>query len=161
MFALTLWVGGLLVIIAAVIPAVFNSIGMEQGGRFLRRVFDAYGLLTMGILAVLGLSVGLRLLTFGHDADSLFSLNAAEWYLLGGMVLVTVVIWGVIGPQTVELQELAFEAISKEDKDLAYNKFFRLHMVARALHLINLGLASSLFIVKLRKIIFSRLPSHA
>ena len=59
-FALTLWVGGLLVIIATVIPAVFNSVGMEQGGRFLRRVFDGYGLLTMGILVVLGLLAGLR-----------------------------------------------------------------------------------------------------
>jgi hypothetical protein len=70
------------------------------------------------------------------------------------MALVTFSILGVLGPQAVALQEQAFEAISKEEKDLAYEQFFRLHMVVRALHLINLGLATSLFIVKVRKVLF-------
>jgi hypothetical protein len=67
------------------------------------------------------------------------------------MALVTFSIIGILGPQAVALQEQAFEAISKEEKELAYGQFFRLHMVVRALHLVNLGLAASLFIVKLRK----------
>ena len=60
MCALTLWVGGLVVIIAIIIPAVFNSVGMEPAGRFLRRVFDGYGYMNLGILLVLSLVAFLR-----------------------------------------------------------------------------------------------------
>lgn len=152
--ALTLWVGGLVVIIAVVIPAVFNSFGMEPAGRFLRRVFDGYGLMTAGILVLLSVLVWMRYRSFGHNSSHMFSVSSAEWWLLAGMALVTFSILGVLGPQAVALQEQAFEAISKEEKDLAYEQFFRLHMVVRALHLINLGLATSLFIVKVRKVLF-------
>lgn len=151
--ALTLWVGGLVVIIAVVIPAVFNSFGMEPAGRFLRRVFDGYGLMNVGILVLLGALAGMRYRAFGNDPSHMFSISSAEWWLLVGMALVTFSILGVLGPQAVALQEQAFEAISKEEKDLAYAQFFRLHMVVRALHLVNFGFAASLFIVKLRKVV--------
>lgn len=151
MCTLTLWVGGLLVIIAVVIPAVFNSFGMEPAGRFLRRVFDGYGYLNLGILLVLSLIAFLRFRSYGQDPSHIFSITAGEWWLLGGMILVTIGILGILGPQAVSLQEEAFEAISQEEKELAYKKFFRLHMIVRALHLVNVGLAFSLFILKLRK----------
>lgn len=157
MFALTLWVGGLMVIIAVVIPAVFNSFGMEPAGRFLRRVFDGYGYLNLGILVVLGLLAVLRSRIYAQDPSHVFSVTAGEWWLLGGMFVVTVGILGILGPQAVGLQEVAFEAISKEEKELAYGKFFRVHMIVRALHLVNVGLAFSLFIVKLRKILVHHL----
>lgn len=157
MFALTLWVGGLMVIIAVVIPAVFNSFGMEPAGRFLRRVFDGYGYLNLGILVVLSLLAFLRSRIYGHDSFHAFSVTLGEWWLLGGMLVVTVGILGILGPQAVGLQEVAFEAISKEEKELAYVKFFRVHMIVRALHLVNVGLAFSLFIVKLRKILVHHL----
>jgi hypothetical protein len=153
---LTLWVGGLVVIIAVVIPAVFNSFGMEPAGRFLRRVFDGYGLMNAGILVLLGALAWIRYRTFGNNPSYMFSVSSAEWWLLAGMTLVTFSILGVLGPQAVALQEQAFEAISKQEKDLAYAQFFRLHMIVRALHLMNLGLAASLFIVKLCKAIFRR-----
>jgi len=159
--ALTLWVGGLIVIIAVVIPAVFNSFGMEPAGRFLRRVFDGYGLMNVGILILLGALVWVRYRSFGNDLSQVFSVSPTEWWLLAGMTLVTVSILGVLGPQAGSLQEQAFEAISKEEKDVAYSQFFRLHMVVRALHLVNLGLAASLFIVKLRKPLFHQsTPTH-
>jgi len=151
MCALTLWVGGLVVIIAVVIPAVFNSFGMEPAGRFLRRVFDGYGYLNVGILCVLSLVAFLRYRTYGQDHSLLFSVAAGEWWLLGSMFVVTVGILGILGPQAVALQEVAFEAVSKEQKELAYAQFFRVHMIVRALHLVNVGLAFSLFILKLRK----------
>ena len=159
MCALTLWVGGLIVIIAVVIPAVFNSFGMEPAGRFLRRVFDGYGYLNVGILCVLSLIAFFRVRTYGQDSSLLFSVTAGEWWLLGGMLVVTVTILGILGPQAVALQEEAFEALSKEQKELAYSEFFRLHMIVRALHLVNLGLAFSLFILKLRKILVHRLAN--
>lgn len=156
MFALTLWVGGLVVIIAVVIPAVFNSFGMEPAGRFLRRVFDGYGYMNMSILCVLSLLAFLRFRSYGQDPFELFSVTSGEWWLLGGMLVVTVGILGIFGPQAVALQEEAFEAISKDQKELAYAQFFRLHMIVRALHLVNVGLAFSLFIIKLRKTLIHR-----
>ena len=156
-FGLTLWVGGLIVIIAVVIPAVFNSFGMEPAGRFLRRVFDGYGYLNVGILSVLTLLAVVRHRAYGSSSSSVFSVTGGEWWLLGGMVLVTVGILGVLGPQAIALQEEAFEAVSKEHKELAYAKFFRIHMIVRALHLVNVGLAFSLLILKLRKTLFHRL----
>ena len=158
-FALTLWVGGLVVIIVVVIPAVFNSFGMEPAGRYLRRVFDGYGLMNVGILVLLGALALMRHRTFGNSPTHMFSVSSAEWWLLAGMALVTFSILGVLGPQAVALQEQAFEAISKEEKDIAYGQFFRLHMVVRALHLVNLGLAASLFIVKLRRLLFNQSSS--
>jgi hypothetical protein len=154
--ALTLWVGGLIVIIAVVIPAVFNSFGMEPAGRFLRRVFDGYGLMNVGILVLLTVIAWIRSRTFGTNTSHLFSVSSREWWLLLGMGLVTFSIMGVLGPLAVTLQEQAFEALSQEEKDLAYGNFFRLHMVVRALHLVNLGLAASLFIAKIRKVLFHR-----
>lgn len=159
MCALTLWVGGLVVIIAVVIPAVFNSFGMEPAGRFLRRVFDGYGYLNLGIICILSLVAFLRYRTYGQDPALIFSVTSGEWWLLGGMFVVTVGILGILGPQAVELQEQAFEAISKEQKDLAYGQFFRLHMIVRALHLVNVGLAFSLFILKLRKTLVHHLAT--
>ena len=41
--ALGLWVGGLLVLVAAVIPAVFNTFGgQDSGGFFLTRAFEGF-----------------------------------------------------------------------------------------------------------------------
>ena len=159
MCALTLWVGGLVVIIAVVIPAVFNSFGMESAGRFLRRVFDGYGYLTIGILLVLGLLAAIRFRTYGHDPSRLFALSPGEWWLLACMFVVTFSIIGVLGPQALALQERAFEAISEQEKEWAYGEFFRLHMIVRLLHLINLGLAASLFVLKLRKTVLHHFVS--
>jgi len=157
MCALTLWVGGLVVIIAIVIPAVFNSFGIEPAGRFLRRVFDGYGYLNLGVLLVLSLVAFFRYRAYGQDPSHVFTVTIWEWWLLGGMFVVTVGILGILGPQAGALQEQAFEAISKEKKALAYEQFFRLHMIVRALHLVNVGLAFSLFILKLRKIVVRHL----
>jgi len=152
--ALTLWVGGLVVIIAVVIPAVFNAFGMEPAGRFLRRVFDGFGLMNVWILMLLGFVAGMRYRAFGSNPSEMFAVSSVEWWLLAGMVLMTFSILGIFGPQAIALQEQAFETVSKEDKDIAYAQFFRLHMVVRACHLVNFGFAASLFILKVRKILF-------
>jgi len=56
----------------------------------------------------------------------------------------------VLGPKAVALQEAAFAADSQEAKKTALDAFFRMHMIVRALHLINAGLAVSLLAVKFR-----------
>ncbi|GJL57433.1 MAG: hypothetical protein NPIRA03_02900 [Nitrospirales bacterium] len=154
--ALILWVGGLIVIIALVIPAVFNSFGMEAAGRFLRRVFDGFGLMNVWILILLSVVAGIRFRAFGHNPSEMFAVSSVEWWLLAGMGIMTFTILVVLGPQAISLQEEAFEAVSKEDKDIAYAKFFRLHMIVRACHLVNFGLAASLLIAKVRKALFHR-----
>ena len=41
--ALGVWVGGLIVLVGAVIPAVFNTFGgQESGGLFLTKAFEAF-----------------------------------------------------------------------------------------------------------------------
>lgn len=149
---LTLWVGGLLVIIGIIIPSVFNSFGMEPAGRFLRRVFDGYGYMNLGILIALGICAGFRHRGYGQDGHPVLSLSSAELGLLAGMLIVTVGILGILGPKAVTLQEQAFEAVSKLEKESAYAEFFRLHMVVRGLHMVNLGLATALMILKLRRV---------
>lgn len=151
---LTLWVGGLLVIIGVIIPAVFNSFGMEPAGRFLRKVFDGYGYMNLGILVIMSLCAGFRHRAYGLDGHPVFSLSKGELGLLAGMLMVTVSILGVLGPKAVALQELAFEAVSKSEKEAAYADFFRLHMVVRGLHMVNLGMATALLILKLRRVVF-------
>ena len=85
-FGLMIWVGGLFMIIAVVIPAVFNSFSMEPAGRFLRRVFDGYSLITLGIL--LFLIVMSRCFDIGmgqHSTQILFPVTRMEVILLVSM----------------------------------------------------------------------------
>lgn len=148
---LALWIGGLLMIMAAVIPAVFNSFGMEPAGRFLRRVFDGYSQITLGIMVFL---LGMGAVRFWQGQSStqlLFPLTRLEVFLLGSMAVVTFLIGWVLGPRAVALQELAFQAATEIEKKTAFDDFFRLHMMVRALHLTNIGLAVGLLIFKLRK----------
>ena len=60
LLGLTIWIGGLAVILMTVIPAVFNTLGIEQGGRFLRKVFDGYNNLTSAIVILLLSTAALR-----------------------------------------------------------------------------------------------------
>lgn len=140
-----------MMIIAVVIPAVFNSFGMEPAGRFLRRVFDGYGQMTLAILLfLLGMS-GVRYWQSLRLPAILFPITRLEIILLAAMTVVTILILWVLGPQAISLQEQAFESTTDLEKKTAYDQFFRLHMIVRALHLTNLGLAIGLFIGKLRK----------
>ncbi len=146
-------------IVVLVIPAVFNSFGMEPGGRFLRRVFDGYIGINIVIVYLLCFLAGIRSNLYGPNSSWIFSVSTPELFLLGSLSIVTFSIFWILGPQAVTLQEEAFEAISKEQKELAYSQFFRLHMIVRALHLVNLGLAFSLFLLKMRKILVPRLAN--
>ena len=52
--ALSLWIGGMAVLIGAVIPAVFNTFGgQDSGGLFLTRAFEGYQRFVTGAVAVL------------------------------------------------------------------------------------------------------------
>ncbi len=146
-----LWVGGLFMIIAVVIPAVFNSFGMEPAGRFLRRVFDGYSLFTLGILLFLMMMAGTRYWYGLSSSHNQFPVTRTDVILLVCMMITTGLVMGVLGPKAIALQEQAFETVSQVEKKVAYDQFFRVHMIVRALHLINVGLAAGLLISKLRR----------
>jgi hypothetical protein len=139
-----------------VIPAVFNTLGMEQGGRFLRKVFDGYNNLTSGIVILLLGTAAIRTWKIRQIPERTLSVSRSEWGILIALVFVTGSIVLILGPQAIELQEIAFAADTQEAKKIAYDAFFRTHMIVRALHLINAGFAISLLVVKFRQWISNR-----
>ena len=150
LLALATWVGGLVIIVSAVIPAVFNSFGMEAGGRFLTKVFDGYNRATVGSIAVLVVCSAARVWR-GHSGSVSRGIGVrGETLLLGIMVVIAVSIIAVLGPHLVVLQEEAFMAKEEAEKKQAYDAFFRTHTIVRGLYLTNLALGIALMAVKMR-----------
>jgi len=144
--ALAVWVGGLVTIIAAVIPAVFGSpVTIEAGGRLLTKTFHGYDRLVLVSAGALMLSK----LTREVVAKDLIS--RPEWAVAGIMVMVAVGLTFYLNPEVVRLQELAFAERETEAKKAAYEAFFHYHWIARALYLINLGLGATLLCMKVWK----------
>lgn len=150
LLALAVWVGGLIVIIAAVIPAVFNSFGMEPGGRFLTRVFTGYNRLVGGAAGLLAAGLAFRLWLRMRAGSERLRIPRTEIGLLAVMLLLAVLITFVLGPESVSLQERAFAAQGEEAKKAAYDAFFRTHQVVRGLYVVNLVLGVALLAVKVR-----------
>ena len=146
-----MWIGGITIILVGVIPAVFNTFGMEEGGRFLRRIFDSYNMLTSAVLLMLTCTAGFRFWKSRRAPGTMLPVSRTEFALLVSLGIVTVLIVLVLGPKAVKLQEAAFATVSQDMKKVAYDAFFRTHMIVRALHLINAGLAVSLLVVKFRQ----------
>ena len=145
--ALTVWVGGLVSIIAAVIPAVFNTIGMESGGHMLTRTFQGYDRLVLVSAGLIVAGMLVRVFVSGPWTEQI---GITELALLATMVVIAMALTFWLTPETARLQELAFSA--KEDaKRAAYDGFFVYHRVARALYIVNLGLGIALLCVKVRK----------
>lgn len=150
LLALAIWIGGLVVIIASVIPAVFNSLAMEAGGRFLTRVFNGYnGLITLAIV-ILVVSGAWRtwLSTSGGYRNA--ALSRPELALSTVMIVIAALIIVGFGPTTVQLQEQAFAAREESTRNVAYVAFFRSHRIVRALYVLNLGLGIALIAVKIK-----------
>lgn len=150
LLGLMMWIGSLTALLTMVIPAVFNTLGMETGGRFLRRVFDGYNAVTAGVVVVLICTASFRYWKHQQEPDANSPVKRSEVGLLMALTFVTFLVVVVLGPKAVALQEAAFAANSEEAKKAAYEAFFRMHMIVRALHLINAGLAISLLVVKFR-----------
>jgi uncharacterized membrane protein len=153
LLALAIWVGGLIVIIAAVIPAVFNTLSMEIGGRFLTRVFDGYNRLVL-IAATALVALGMARWTLkNRPLGEVLGLSAAELTLLAAMVLIAGMIIFVLEPASVSLQEQAFAAKAEGERKAAYDAFFRSHAVVRALYVLNLGVGMAMIPLKVRRML--------
>ena len=116
LLGLMMWIGSLTALLTMVIPAVFNTLGMETGGRFLRRVFDGYNAVTVGVVVVLVGTACFRYWKHRQEPDANLPVSRSEVSLLAALAFVTFLVVVILGPKAVALQEIAFEASSQEAK---------------------------------------------
>ena len=148
--ALAVWIGGLVVLVAAVIPAVFNTFGgQDTGGFFLTRAFEGYNRLVLGAATVLTLGVLWRTWLFQQGiVDG--EVSRTEWLLLGAMLLSAGTITFVLHPQAAALQAQAFASKGEEMRKAAFEAFFQMHKPVRVLYIVNVGLGIALLTVRVR-----------
>ena len=148
LLALSAWVGGLLILIAAVIPAVFNTMSMESGGRMLTRVFQGYDRIVLFSAGLIVIGTLTRVL-----ASHLWrtQIGTADLVLFGTMLAVAVYLALVWTPHMMMLQEKALSVHDAVVRQKAYQDFFWGHQIARTLYLLNFALAIALMCMKVRK----------
>lgn len=135
--ALGVWVGGLVILVAAVIPAVFNTFGgQDSGGFFLTRAFEGFNRAVMAVIAVLIAGMVWR----RSVQHSMMAPTTLEMALLGVMVFIAAIIIGFLHPQAAMLQAEAFAIKDETARKAAFEAFFKLHMPVRALYMVNLCL---------------------
>ncbi len=151
LLGLTMWIGGFAALLTLVVPAVFNTLDMETGGRFLRRVFHHWHLLTGGIVVVFIGTEFVRRRQHRRDPARVPPSSRTGAGLVAVLAVSTCLLAAALGPRAAELQEAAFAAESPDAKRAALETFFQLHTTMRALHLFNAGVVVSLLVVKLRQ----------
>lgn len=152
LLALSIWIGGLVVIVAAVIPAVFNSFGMEPGGRFLTRVFGGYNRLVLVNVGMLMIGAVSRTWLSRAAAIAHVGLSRVEWAMVITMIVLAMVVIFVLEPSSVRLQEQAFAIKDETERKTAYESFFKSHTIIRALYVVNLGFAIALIPIKVQSL---------
>ena len=146
--ALGVWVGGLLVLIGAVIPAVFNTFGgQDSGGLFLTRVFEGYHRFVIGALAIMCAASWYR----WWSGDPAVSVSRGEMTLLAVMVMTAGIIIVILHPYAAALQAQAFAIKEEAARKAAFEAFFRIHMPVRSLYMVNLVLGILLIGVKTKR----------
>jgi uncharacterized membrane protein len=152
MLSLAVWTGGLVIIIADVIPAVFNSFGgTEPGGRFLTRVFGGYNWATLVCLACLGLATASRA-RINRSTGGLSTVPSKTEVILTMVIILIALFIGLwVHPTAVTLQEQAFTAKDEAARKSAWESFFFMsHTVARTVYTVNLVAGLTLMIIKVR-----------
>ena len=148
--AVACWVGGLVVLVAAVIPAVFNTFGgQDAGGLFLTRAFEGYNRVVVGAVVVLLGSALLRQWIAGRGWPSVKA-TRMEWILLAGMIGIAGVIMMVLHPEAAARQAEAFAIKDGAARKAALETFFKVHHPTRVLYMINLVLGVALLGAKVR-----------
>lgn len=146
--ALGVWVGGLIVLVGAVIPAVFNTFGgQESGGLFLTKAFEGYNRLVVVALILLISAMAYR----QWVAEPVARVSRTEWLLLSAMGGIAGVIILVLHPQAAALQAEAFGLRDEQAKKAAFEAFFRLHKPIRSLYVVNVILGTWLLVLKAKR----------
>lgn len=145
--ALAIWIGGLIVLVASVLPAVFNTFGgQDSGGLFLTRAFEGYNRLVLGAIVVLAGGMAWR----AWRAPSDYAATWVEGLLFGTMVLIAGIIIFYLHPLAAARQAEAFALKAGEGRKEAFEAFFKLHMPVRTLYMVNLCLGLALVGVRVR-----------
>jgi uncharacterized membrane protein len=148
LLALGVWVGGLIVLVGAVIPAVFNTFGgQESGGFFLTKAFEGYNRLVVVALLVLAAAMGYR----QWHGEPAAKVSRSEWILLSAMGGIAGVIILVLHPQAAALQTEAFGLKDEQAKKAAFEAFFRFHKPIRSLYVVNMVLGIWLLLIKTKR----------
>lgn len=146
--ALGVWVGGLLVLIGAVIPAVFNTFGgQDSGGFFLTKAFEGYNRFVIGALAVLCAGTWYR----WWSGEQAVAVSRGEMALLVGMTVIAGIIILWLHPLVASLQAQAFAVKEEAARKAAFEAFFRIHMPVRSLYMVNLVLGMVLTGIKAKR----------
>lgn len=146
--ALSVWVGGMVVLSGAVIPAVFNTFGgQDSGGMFLTRAFEDYHRFVVGAGAVLCAALLYR----RWSGDPIVAVGRSEMIVLAIMVMIALLIIVVLHPQAAALQAQAFATKDETTKKAAWEAFFRVLLPIRSLYMINLVLGLLLIGIKAKR----------
>jgi uncharacterized membrane protein len=146
--ALGVWVGGLLVLIGAVIPAVFNTFGgQDSGGLFLTQAFEGYNRFVIGAVAIMCAASWYR----WWSGDPAVAVSRSEWALLAGMVVIAGSIIVVLHPYAAALQAQAFAVKEEAARKAAFEALFRILMPVRSLYMVNLVLGIVLIGIKAKR----------
>jgi uncharacterized membrane protein len=146
--ALGVWVGGLLVLIGAVIPVVFNTFGgQDSGGLFLTQAFEGYNRFVIGTVAIMCAASWYR----WWSGDPAVAVSRSEWALLAGMVVIAGSIIVVLHPYAAALQAQAFAVKEEAARKAAFEALFRILMPVRSLYMVNLVLGIVLIGIKAKR----------
>ncbi|MBH0201862.1 MAG: DUF4149 domain-containing protein [Nitrospira sp.] len=144
--ALAVWVGGMVVLSGAVIPAVFNTFGgQDSGGMLLTRVFEGYHRFVIGACVILGAALWYR----RWSGDPIAEVGRSEMIVLAIMVLIAGLIIMVLHPNAVSLQAQAFATKDETARKTTLEALFRVLMPIRSLYMANLVLGIVLVGIKL------------
>jgi hypothetical protein len=145
----------LIVLVGAVIPAVFNTFGgQESGGLFLTKAFEGYNRLVVIALVVLLVAMGYR-----QWRGEAVAVSRSEWILLSAMGGIAGLIILVLHPQAAALQAEAYGLKDEEAKKAAFEAFFRLHKPIRSLYVVNGLLGISLLVLKAKRSLQEGIPA--
>jgi len=149
--ALGVWVGGILVLIGAVIPAVFNTFGgQDSGGLFVTRAFEGYHRFMIGALAILGVALWYR----WWSGSPIVAVGRGEMMVLAGMTVVTgmIILW--LHPSAAALQAQAFAAHEAAAKKAAFEALFRMLKPIRWIYMLDLVLGILLVGIKAKRSLY-------
>ena len=146
--ALGVWIGGLLVLMGAVIPAVFNTFGgQDSGGLFLTRAFEGYHRFVIGAVAILCAASCYR----WWSREPAVAVGLGEITVLAGMIAIAgiVILW--LHPSAAALQAQAFAVQEEAAKKAAFDALFRILMPIRWLYTLNLVLGMLLIGIRMKR----------
>lgn len=146
--ALAIWVGGMVVLSGAVIPAVFNTFGgQDSGGMFLTRAFEGYHRFVIGA----GLTLGAAGVGRWWSGSPLVSVSRSEGIVLAVMLVLAGVIIAVLHPNAAALQAQAFAVKDETARKAAMEALFRVLLPIRSLYMVNLVLGVVLIGIKAKR----------